>query len=113
MQKTTTIQITIIGSLAVMALAIACTRNPQAPQATEATATPAVKVNCADAEKPMTIPPIPNTIDSTCAKIPADINGTGDTQPGPDLYSWLAFVAVNWPVDPTTCTGNASASILN
>ena len=40
------------------------------------------------------------------------MNGTGDSQGGPDLYSWLAFVAVNWPVDPTTCTANANASIL-
>src|SRR5947208_5695572 len=90
------------------ALAIACSRNPKPP---EMTATSKV-INCAAAEQPSDVPPTPNTIDSTCAAIPTDMNGTGDTQPGPDLYSWLTFVAVNWPVDPTTCTGNASGSIL-
>ena len=89
------------------ALAVACSRNSKP----ETTATSKV-VNCAAAEQPSNIPPTPNTIDSTCATIPTDMNGTGDTQPGPDLYSWLTFVAVNWPVDPTTCTGNASGSIL-
>src|SRR6185437_1054184 len=81
--------------------------------ATLINATPPSVINCAAAEQPNNFPPIPNTIDSTCAKIPADMNGTGDNQPPVDLYSWLTFVAVNWPVDPTTCTGNAGASILN
>lgn len=75
------------------------------------TATPAV-INCADAEVPGDVAKTPNTIDSTCAKIPTDILGSGDTQSDADLYSWLAFVAVNWPVDATTCTANAGASIL-
>src|SRR5687767_1266394 len=90
------------------ALAVGCSRNPQAPQLT-GTPTP---VNCAAAEAPGDVTPTPNTIDSTCAKIPADILGSGDNQGDADLYSWLAFVAVNWPVDPTTCTANANASIL-
>jgi hypothetical protein len=95
-------------AILLMALAVGCSRSSQGPQAT---ATPAV-VNCAAAEQPSNFPPTPNTIDSTCATIPKDMNGTGDTQSGPDLYSWLTFVAVNWPVDPTTCTGNSSGSIL-
>lgn len=92
-----------------VAFAISCTRNSKPPEMTARSTT----VNCAAAEQPSDIPPTPNTIDSTCAVIPTDMNGTGDTQPGPDLYSWLTFVAVNWPVDPTTCTGNANASILS
>lgn len=103
MQKITT-AVTIFS----MVLTIACSRNSNAPLAT---ATPAV-INCAAAEVPGDVSPPPNTIDSTCAKIPTDILGSGDTQGDADLYSWLAFVAVNWPVDPTTCTANASASIL-
>jgi hypothetical protein len=97
-------------AIVLMALAIGCSRNPQAPQAT---ASPAGAVNCAAAEAPSNFPPTPNTIDSTCATIPADMNGTGDTQGPVDLYSWLTFVAVNWPVDPTNCTANTSASILS
>jgi hypothetical protein len=69
-------------------------------------------VNCAAAEAPGDVSPTPNTIDSTCAKIPTDILGSGDQQGDADLYSWLAFVAANWPVDATTCTANASSSIL-
>jgi hypothetical protein len=95
-------------AILLMALAVGCSRNPQAPQAT---ATPGV-VTCADAEKPTEVPPIPTTIDSTCATIPTDMNGSGDNQGGPDLYSWLTFVAVNWPVDASSCTANAGASIL-
>jgi len=103
MQKTTTTLVVLL-----LALAVGCSKNSQGPLAT---ATPAA-VNCAAAEQPSNFPPTPNTIDSTCATIPKDMNGTGDTQGGPDLYSWLTFVAVNWPVDPTTCTGNSTASIL-
>ena len=103
MQKITT-ALTIFS----MVLTIACSRTSNAPQDT---ATQAV-INCAAAEAPGDVAPTPNTIDSTCAKIPADILGSGDQQGDADLYSWLAFVAVNWPVDPTSCTANANASIL-
>jgi hypothetical protein len=103
-------KITTPFAIMLMALAIGCSRNPQAPQAT---ASPNSVVNCAAAEAPSNFPPTPNTIDSTCAVIPTDMNGTGDTQGPVDLYSWLTFVAVNWPVDPTNCTANASASILS
>lgn len=101
-------KITITVAILLTALAIACSRSAPGPQMT---ATPAV-INCAAAEVPGDVAKTPNTIDSTCAKIPTDILGSGDTQSDPDLYSWLAFVAVNWPVDATTCTANANASIL-
>ena len=105
MQKTV-----IPFALLLIALAVGCSNNPRAPQAM---ASPTPVVNCAAAETPGDVSPTPNTIDSTCAKIPADILGSGDQQGDADLYSWLAFVAVNWPVDPTNCTANANASILS
>ena len=36
-------------------------------------------VTCADAEKPSNFVPVPNRIDASCAVIPTDMNGTGDT----------------------------------
>ncbi len=96
-------------AILLMAFAIACTRNPKPPDDTAK----AKVINCAAAEQPGDVPATPNTIDATCAKIPTDILGSGDNQGDADLYSWLAFVAVNWPVDPTNCTANANASILN
>lgn len=68
-------------------------------------------INCKAALSTET-PPIPNTIDSTCATLPKDILGTGDTQSLADEYSWLTFIAANWPVDPKTCTADTKASIL-
>lgn len=55
---------------------------------------------------------MPNTIDKTCAVIPLDVNGTPGQGPT-DLYSWLTFVAVNWPADATTCTADPNTSILS
>ena len=89
MRKTTTTLVVLLTAL----VAVGCSKDSPGPKAT---APPAV-VNCAAAEVPSNTPPTPNTIDSTCAVIPKDMNGTGDTQGGPDLYSWLTFVAVNWP----------------
>jgi hypothetical protein len=103
-------KITMTVTMLLMALAIGCSRRPEGLQAN---ATPPPVINCAAAEQQANVPPIPNIIDSTCSEIPKDMNGTGDIQPPPDLYSWLTFVAVNWPVDPTTCGGNSNASILN
>lgn len=90
------------------AIAVACSRNPKPSVTTVTSAT----INCADAEKPGDVAATPNTIDGTCAKIPSDILGSGDQQGDADLYSWLTFVAVNWPVDATNCAANANASIL-
>jgi hypothetical protein len=71
------------------------------------------QVTCADSEaSTATFPPVPNVVDKTCATIPLDFNGT-PSQPGADLYSWLTFIAVNWPVDPTSCTANPNSSILS
>jgi hypothetical protein len=102
MQKKIAMAVTML----LMALAVGCSRRPEANQAnatptnatpTNATlinATPPPVVDCAAAEQtpaPNDVPPIPNTIDSTCAEIPADMLGTGE-QSGADLYSWLTFV---------------------
>ncbi len=78
----------------------------------DAAAPPPTVVTCADAEKPSNVVPVPNRIDATCAVIPTDMNGTGDTQPPVDVYSWLTFLAVNWPVDATTCAPAPTLSIL-
>ncbi len=91
------------GSAAVLVL-------PGVGRAGAATAPPVI--TCADAEKPQTIVRAPNRIDQTCAVIPTDFNGTGDTQGPPDIYSWLTFLAVNWPVNATTCMPSTAASIL-
>ncbi|MGZ4829277.1 MAG: hypothetical protein ACXV78_06500 [Candidatus Angelobacter sp.] len=70
-------------------------------------------VTCADSESYTgDFPPVPTTIDKTCAVIPLDMSGTPE-QSGADLYSWLTFVSVNWPVDPTTCTADPNTSILS
>jgi hypothetical protein len=85
--------------------------NPSAEQPKpQAAASP---VTCAQSEASTgTFPPVPTVIDASCANIPLDFNGT-PSQSGADLYSWLTFVAVNWPVDATTCSANTSATILS
>lgn len=61
--------------------------------------------------------PVPTTIDSTCAALPytpgspASLNSNG--QQKADMFSWLSFVALNWPVNAATCTPNTSSSILS
>jgi hypothetical protein len=72
---------------------------------------PKAAVNCAAAQVG-DAPPMPTTIDSTCAVMPRDILGSGDNQASADQYSWLAFIAANWPVNPKTCAPDPSASIL-
>ncbi|MBV8368788.1 MAG: hypothetical protein JO036_07605 [Candidatus Eremiobacteraeota bacterium] len=95
--------LTLVGAAAVVA----------ASGAGKVQATPPPRVvTCADAEKPSNVVPTPNRIDGTCAVIPLDLNGTGDTQGPADLLSWLTFVAVNWPVNPAACAPSQSASIL-
>lgn len=57
--------------------------------------------------------PVPTVIDSTCASIPYSpgaLNSNG--QQKADVFSWLSFVALNWPADPSTCAPNPSSSIL-
>jgi hypothetical protein len=113
---------TFAGSIAVaLSLAIAicvttsmiqgCSNQNTSQPTTQAKAQP-TPVNCAASESSTgDFPPVPNVIDSTCAVIPLDFNGTPE-QSSADLYSWLTFIAINWPVDATTCTANANVSIL-
>ena len=57
--------------------------------------------------------PVPTVIDGTCAAIPytpGALNSNG--QQKADDFSWLSFVALNWPVDPSTCSPNPKSSIL-
>ncbi len=86
---------------------IACQQANKEPAPTAA----AQSVNCAAWQNStLDVPPTPNTIDSTCANIPPDFKGT-PTQGNFDLYSWIAFVALNWPAG-SGCVGNPSLSIL-
>ncbi len=56
-------------------------------------------------------PPVPTVIDNTCAVIPPDTRGT-PLQGTVDLYSWITFLAVNWPAGQGTCAANTSSNIL-
>ncbi|HZS26953.1 MAG TPA: hypothetical protein VFB76_06960 [Candidatus Angelobacter sp.] len=116
MRKTFASSISVALSLAVTICVTAgmiqgCS-NTQSSQPTNQAKAQPTQVTCADAEAPANFPPVPNVIDKTCAVIPLDFNGIPNQQPA-DLYSWLTFVAVNWPVDPTTCTADPNASILS
>jgi hypothetical protein len=55
----------------------------------------------------------PTIIDQTCARIPLGIPGDVLEQGPTDVYSWLTFVAMNWPVVPGACQANLQASILH
>lgn len=83
------------------------------PDAAVHAASQQTPVTCADSYNSQEqFPPTPTEIDSSCAAIPADSSGAV-AQSNFDLYSWLSFVAANWPVDPTTCAADTGASILN
>jgi|GEM_PF-878763 len=97
--------------LAVLAASVVM-MAPGANRAEAAAPRAGATITCADARYPAVNVPVPNVIDATCAVIPTDMNGTFDIQPPADIYSWLTFVAVNWPVDATTCTPSRSKSIL-
>jgi len=71
---------------------------------------PAKTVNCAAWAQGGDFPPVPNTIDSTCAVVPADFLGEL-SQGNFDVYSWITFVAENWPLGQG-CAANTSQSIL-
>ncbi|HEY0381534.1 MAG TPA: hypothetical protein VGC72_04995 [Candidatus Elarobacter sp.] len=73
--------------------------------------TPSAAITCADARRPINNVPTPTVIDATCAVIPTDFVGIGDTEPPLDIYSWLTFIAVNWPVNPA-CAPLTAANIL-
>jgi len=89
-----------------LAAATAYWWNPVAVHAQQ----PAQTVDCAAWAKGGGFPPVPNTIDSTCAVIPPDFIGQL-SQGNFDVYSWITFVAVNWPVGQG-CIANSAQSIL-
>jgi hypothetical protein len=57
-------------------------------------------------------PSPPARITSALATIPQDFAGT-PSQGNVDLFSWLSFVALNWPANPAACGANTAASILD
>lgn len=54
----------------------------------------------------------PTEITSALATPPADFSGI-EEQVNFDLFSWLSFIAFNWPTDPATCGPDTSQSILS
>lgn len=99
--------------LAIACFMQGCSGEKKDESQTTQQAKSAAPVTCADSESSTgTRPPVPTVIDKTCATIPLDFNGTPEQDPA-DLYSWLTFVAVNWPVDPATCTANPNQTILS
>ncbi|MFY9555906.1 MAG: hypothetical protein WAV47_14445 [Blastocatellia bacterium] len=57
-------------------------------------------------------PPLPTSITSQLANPPLDFCGI-DSQPSMDLYSWLTFVAMNWPANVSACGPDTTKSILS
>jgi hypothetical protein len=68
--------------------------------------------NAALPHLPQDFPTPPTKITSALATIPADAKGI-PSQTNFDLYSWLTFIALNWPASSATCTANTNKSILN
>ena len=54
-------------------------------------------------------PPPPTSISSALAQIPYDFCGEIE-QYNFDNYSWLTFIALNWPANGATCTANTSGT---
>ncbi|KQT60874.1 hypothetical protein ASG52_16650 [Methylobacterium sp. Leaf456] len=83
------------------------------PEARAQTAQATTPVTCGQIpSSPNFFPPAPTQIDASCAALPIDVPG-GSAQGNVDLFAWLSFVAVNWPVDPATCTADKGVSILS
>lgn len=57
-------------------------------------------------------PTPPTKITTALATVPPDFAGL-EVQGNINLYSWLAFVALNWPADTSTCGPNLQQTILN
>lgn len=57
-------------------------------------------------------PPPPTKITNALATIPSDTSGT-PIQGNLDLYSWLTFVALNWPANTESCGANINQTILS
>lgn len=57
-------------------------------------------------------PAPPSVLDASCTAIPLTFPGDVIEQGNFDLYSWLTFVAVNWPANAKGCTANPKANIV-
>ena len=57
-------------------------------------------------------PKPPTKITNALATIPSDTSGT-PLQGNLDLYSWLTFVALNWPADSQSCGADINKTILS
>jgi hypothetical protein len=57
-------------------------------------------------------PPPPTSITSALATVPADFAGV-EQQRNFELYSWLTFIALNWPAQANTCEPDLNRSVLD
>jgi hypothetical protein len=91
---------------------------------TTATAPPPATITCAAAGNINNAknPAAPTVIDATCAQLPftpaVQASGEGKGKPvtnqqAADMYSWLSFLAVNWPASASTCAPDTAKTILN
>ena len=117
----------ISASLAVIFVFLSCHQQPETSTANVASTAPGA-VTCAAAANPTSdggggptsvaaVPvPVPTAIDSTCAQSPYTLGSAKflntEGQLKADIYSWLTFVSLNWPVNPATCTPDTNISIL-
>lgn len=97
-----------LGALSLLVV-LACAAPPEGEGAYEQPATQsAAPVAPGDGEFPCP----PASITSVLAEIPTDFSGIIG-QGNIDLYSWLTFVAMNWPADAGTCSADTSQTILS
>lgn len=75
-------------------------------------ASPQSKSTASPAASPTDFPTPPTSITNALAAVPPDFTGIIG-QGNMNLYSWLAFVALNWPATTATCGPNLNSSILN
>ena len=99
-------------------LIVAC--KSSSPSSDMTAAAPA-SITCAAAGSNAKNPTAPTSIDATCAQLPftpaTQAGGDGGkkqitNQQAADMYSWLSFVAVNWPANTATCTPDTTKTIL-
>jgi hypothetical protein len=92
-----------LGGLTVASTAAAGAKPGQAPK--KPASPPASSFNPAQFN-----PPLPSSITSALAQMPVD--STGLLQTEMDHFSWLSFIALNWPSNTATCEPDTSQSIL-
>ena len=105
----------VAGLLAVIVLLLPSRHQPRS-----AVSAQVLMISCAKAGSMAPNPELPTSIDNTCAQIPyapalfeRSEGGKRTTdQDAADMYSWLSFIALNWPVNPLTCTPDTTQSIL-